>query len=290
MRSILRITALPVMMLAAACGTGCSPDAPEPAEPGARELLSGGPMPLREAERVADNAVSVMATDEPLLRQRVKATILKLLAHPDPSVRVPAARELGILQTAAPGEALLLACEDPSAEVRVESAAAVGRCGTVDLALPLAASIDDESAAVRLNIARSLGRLRVPATVGPLVGVLLSDSAAAVRTEAARSLGAIGDSSGTAHLLKALGTDPSPRVRAAAAGSLGLTGDRAVLPHLAAALEDESPLVRYLAVGAIGTLGDRSSAAAVERLKTDPDATVRRAAEKIAERLQSAGE
>ncbi len=81
------------------------------------------------------------------------------LGHPDPEVRVAAARALGRLRAAASADALLAALADDAWPVRAQSAWALGRLGDERAVMPLTARLADRAWWVRRHAAYALAQL-----------------------------------------------------------------------------------------------------------------------------------
>ncbi len=85
--------------------------------------------------------------------------IARRLGHPDPEVRVAAARALGRLRATFAADALLVALEDDTWPVRAQAAWALGRLGDERAVLPLAARLSDRAWWVRRHAAYALALL-----------------------------------------------------------------------------------------------------------------------------------
>jgi HEAT repeat protein len=137
---------------------------------------------------------------------------------------------------------------------------------------------DDRDRVIRpLSVFGSAAREAVPG----LIEIVKSPLPPATRWNAIRTLGKIGPDAkaATPTLIEAL-SDSDEFVREHAAETLGDIRATDSVPHLVKALVDPSARVRRDAVRSLGQFGAAaaSSASAIEKLFTDPDANVRNAA------------
>lgn len=109
----------------------------------------------------------------------------------------------------------LIASPEPT--TRLAAAKALGACGP-DAAAPLIGALPASTGSLRVEIARSLGRCGHPDAVAALAPLAADDPAARTVVDA---LGALGYETARAPLLHALAAAEDPKVSAAAAKALG---------------------------------------------------------------------
>ena len=256
-------------------------------------------------------------------RRAAAGLLLRALADPKPTVRAAAAAALGAVGDSSAAEALAECLKDPSPMVRAASAGALGAIGgrestgLVATSQPadgaggppasarsgaIAALLKDPDASVRREAAKALGLLRDANAVDPLGRAATGDSDIQTRTAAAAALGRIAALARVAatetppdanacitYLVQSL-SDDAPLVRHAAAGALGAIGDRRATSALIARLKDRHPAVRAAAAFALGRIADPASAAALQdSIRTDPDESVREAAQEALRGIRPQG-
>jgi HEAT repeat protein len=266
-----------VIALLAGLLVGCE-EQPAAGQASLTPAQATGPMPLPDAERMAEEAVAKLPPgQEADLQQAFRQAVIELLAHGDPLARAEAARQLGEFRRSAALEALYLAAGDgePSRAVRVAAIEAIGWVRDPSFAVAVANRLSDPAVDVRIAAAATLGRLGNRQVLEPLVTAMANDPDPRVRAAAANAIGWLRAPASVEPLSRAL-DDPAASVRAAAASGLGLIGnDRAVEPLLGV-LDDRDSLVRYQAVGALMVLDDPRARPALQALsQNDPDPLVR---------------
>jgi HEAT repeat protein len=250
--------------------------------------------------------------------------VLAALAASKQSVRSRAARELGERGTAAKAAVPALAVAwftDSCTDVQVEAVRALARIGPASVP-ELLKGMAHESRTVRLQAIQALTRLGPDAKPAvPALRTALQDPSAEVRGLAALALGAIGLSAADAApaLVKLLGDQAPVRakasvalaqlgpggvpaladglkatrhtIRAGCAQVLALLGADAApaLSALSTALADSDAKVRTLVAVALGEQDGRAANAVpgLVRVLTDPEASVRAAAEQALLRVGS---
>jgi HEAT repeat protein len=140
------------------------------------------------------------------------AALEKLLADPDPAVRITAIQ--GIKRMPAPVAALCKAVQDWDKNVRVAAVEALGQLRDSEAVPIIAACLQDESWSVRCAAAIALGQMGERSSI-PLLVQSLKDSDADVRVAVSEALGAIGDVEAIEPLVMAQ-LDPETSVRQAA--------------------------------------------------------------------------
>jgi HEAT repeat protein len=138
----------------------------------------------------------------------------------------------------------------------------------------------------RMSICEAIGRCRLKSAMPEVVRLLKSDqfmvranAAAAIRDAGAKEN--VGD-------VRALVADPHPVVRSVAAHALGRLGVKEAASDLVALLGDSSADVQWWAVRSLGELGATDALDAIERLRDDPNESVRRVAGETAAALRKA--
>ena len=202
--------------------------------------------------------------------------VARLLADPDPDVRLAAADALE--RFAAPGCALRLV-------EAFEAGTLQGHRVVERIAHPWAVGALIEARGRLSPDSRALlWRACGMAAFRPSVGLLeeaLADGEDEERISAARALGGLGATAAHGRLVAAL-ADPVWQVRAQAAAALGRGGDSRAIAPLTEAMSDRAWWVRANAAGALAALGEEGRAA-LERVRAGPD---RYAAERAAEALE----
>lgn len=231
------------------------------------------PDPTRRAA-TADELVAAGPDAGPVL--------IRLLADPEPEVRL-AAIDLTV-RTKTVADSLAPLVRDPDPLVRVAACRAAGEL-TLPAALPVLAEALPLPDAARALRKYGLGaRAAVPRLIE-----CLDDPNPEVRREAAKTLGKAGEVSAVEPLIRKF-TDPDPVVREWAAEACGEFGPRAVaaVPGLTRLLTDEAVKVRRDAVRSLGQIGPPAAgaAAAIEKLVFDPEEIVRKAAAEALKRVR----
>lgn len=200
------------------------------------------------------------------------ATLRTALADVSSSVRVEAARSLGLIGPAAVGATpdLVEMLLDADETVRCRAAEALGRLGGAAEVAPLVELLADASPAIKEAAARALGSLGTQAAEAvPVLVTLLQDREEAVRTAVADAVASIGtmNEEATATLVGGLASEDTV-VRAQAAEALGAIGTIAIdaAPALVDALTDRSDRVRGKAAEALGQIGEGAADVAVPSL------------------------
>lgn len=129
------------------------------------------PAPAARQEAIAYLSELLAHSPAPLIQQQVVALLGKLLADPDERVRRDAVTALGVIDTAAAGEALRAALSDPSFQVRRQACAQLGRAALAELGPGLDSpdALLVESATFLLAVELPRARRLVPVLVEQLV-------------------------------------------------------------------------------------------------------------------------
>lgn len=214
---------------------------------------------------------------------RNDTVLLDALRDKNDTLRVSAARVLGMAGDTAAVPPLLRALNDPNKEVRRAAAVSLGDLKDLRALPGLGAALKDSWWFVRSEAASALGKLRDPRAIDPLFAALHDDdttvrrSAESALTTIAKS-GSGPDGSSTladaAPFLKALG-DSDPAVVHAAAFSLVAARNTAATPVLLGYLASPEPLVRQQGLRGLRYLLDPAALPAVRKALDDPEVPVR---------------
>lgn len=217
-----------------------------------------------------------------------EARVARLIADPDPDVRLAACSALAAWATPAAAAALISALGrvDLPAERIVEKLGGVWAAPTVHAALRETMRRDTrESGSAqdhpnRVQLIRALELVRLEEAQPELL-TLLAEGDLEEQIGAARALGSAGSRGAVAPLIAALGSNSWP-LRAQAARALGRLGAVEAIPHLAARLSDPAWWVRKQAGRALVTLGPAGGYRLLERALHHEDRYARdRAAEEL---------
>jgi hypothetical protein len=141
---------------------------------------------------------------------------------------------------------------------------------------------DPKQRAAHLREVRQLirqARQKQPGAVNSLIALLSSDPDPTIRRTAASALGSIGGPEAVAALTTAL-NDQEASVRVSALTALGRRREESAVPSLAqVAARDSEASVRRAAVWALSSLRSDEARRAIEGAASDPDSSVRRAAQ-----------
>ena len=200
--------------------------------------------------------------------------VLAALESDDSRTRAAAARQLGLARQQGTSNELLASLDDPEPAVRLAAAEALGRINDPAVIPGLLVAMEHPSDPIRLGAAQALGMMGVEAAVEPLRAMFLRGEGLEVSV-AGEALGHIGGPAATDALLTAL-ADPVPTARwHVAMAALETMGEPAVGP-LVTMLDSQEAHARRNAAQALGWIGSPSATAAlVEALEKDRDATVR---------------
>jgi HEAT repeat protein len=184
----------------------------------------------------------------------------RLLADPDPDVRVVAARSLGSIGDPASATALLNSLVGPRPVPPQLVAHALMRLGP-DAQSYVQAGLDHPEELVRATAVEVLGLVGAIASAGRIEQALRDDRSLEVQVRAARSLGKLGTRTGLGPLLEAVAPGRAPTLRAIATRALGNLGSGAAVPILVELLADPQYAVAHRAAYALLRLGREGHAA-----------------------------
>ncbi len=213
--------------------------------------------------------------------------LIKALQSEDRKVRFNAAVELNKRSPAAEEaiRALIRATKDDERVVSNAAIAALAAIGSPALPSLIRALADDEDPRVRTGVAAAIAGvdrsgLDAKLIVPPLLKAV-NDPDPRVRTQAICTLGTLQETACITLLIQKLKTDSNADVRRAAAVVLGDFGSasKGAIPALVQAVNDPDPRVRTQAICTLGILQETAcTTLLIQKLKTDNDADVRRAA------------
>lgn len=164
-------------------------------------------------------------------------------------------------------------------EAKRDAAMALGASGDATVVPVLVGALDDRSEIVRATAAGQLGQLGSADAVGALVDRLSRDKRPFVRKTAAYALGEIGDNSASEALVARLSKEKDKEARAALATALGAIGGDRAAAALAGLLREKDPFLRREAARGLGAIRSVAAVSALlDRLASDGEAEVRRAA------------
>ena len=186
-------------------------------------------------------------------------------------------------------ERLITLLGDGDVKIRLTAAEALGKIGNGQAGRFLLPVLHDPDPRVREMAARSVGVLSVAgkeAEAGLIA--LLEDPNDGVRHAAAQALGGREETPELTGALARLLLDSDPSVRRAASHVFFLAQGRGPVQVLSESATDNDPTVRQWAIAALAETGDdRAMSVILERLRHDPDVSVRAEA---AYRLQYVGD
>jgi HEAT repeat protein len=174
---------------------------------------------------------------------------------------------------------LLAGLRSDNANVRAVCAARLHIRRSPEVVTALIEALGDTYYLTRMRAINSLGYLGDPEAIEP-VREQCCDANASIRGAAVAALGRLGDDESLPLLLRAL-TDPTADVRKNAALGitfLNVTGNDQAASALIEAVGDAYPEVRAQATFALGEVGNLAAIAELERLVSDPELDVARAA------------
>lgn len=181
-----------------------------------------------------------------------------LLADPNPWIRESAVKIAGYFAFRECLESLLALTRDPEARVRRAALEHLPYLDDLRSFSILIAALRQEVPEVRVVAARALGELGEQEALPDLVAAL-NDEEPWVRYQAARSIGKLAgkvmkNDPLIDRLTKVAQSDPDLPVRAAATEALGRVGGETVIPILAGVVERDTGDVARAAIQALGTL------------------------------------
>jgi hypothetical protein len=238
------------------------------------------------AVHVEGGLVSVDVRDEPLadvLRAIAQQAGVELEVHSGGDDRVTDSfddvRVGESIQRLARGHDVILvfgAASDGTARQRLVAA------HVYEASAPATVPADPKQRAAHLREVRQLirqARQKQPGAVNSLIALLSSDPDPTIRRTAASALGSIGGPEAVAALTTAL-NDQEASVRVSALTALGRRREESAVPSLAqVAARDSEASVRRAAVWALSSLRSDEARRAIEGAASDPDSSVRRAAQ-----------
>lgn len=178
---------------------------------------------------------------------------------------------------------------EPAPEMRAALAEALPRTGGDWVDGAIARLVGEPDATVRRVLVSIMPKAQSH-VAGAAIAQALTDTAAEVRAEAALAAGSmpprLARETGLLDGLRARLQDADGHTRAGAARSLGVLGAIESFATIEPLLGDDDPTVRLQALRALGRLdADRAAnLPALQRLSTDPDPKVARAASRIVDR------
>lgn len=218
-----------------------------------------------------------------LRRLPVDATALARVIADDPAAyrRAWAAWTAGEHRTAAVGDALLGALEDPDAKVRLRSVAALAVIGDPRAADPIMKIVvHDPDPSTRQRAEQALAVLTRPREeappIDPIVTALQSNDvyqrlSAVKELEEKRP-----DRRAVGPVLELLEKERDLEVRKHAISALASMKDEIAVPKLIAIAKEDNPEVRLFAIAALALLDDSRAVEPLAALTRDPNFSVRR--------------
>jgi len=270
---------------------GFEKGSPPPEEIASRSLPASGPPPPTHPRFVdpvdATSAEELAAVAVALARLKADpstALAQQLAGDPDDRLRASATEALGILGGEGARAALTALAQDRAPAVRRTAVAALARQGApaVPVLVRALPAPDPSPEEWKEMVARALGDTGAPEAIPPLAGLLEGEAAAA----AAVALGRLGTREAVSPLVALL--ERRQRLgRVEAIEALAGYGGPEVGKALAAELTSDRPEVRVAAARALGRLHYEPASAALEALRADYYADVRRSAVEALARLPS---
>ena len=264
----------------------------------------------------SDQAVCVAAIEvlSEINTPKLNEPLVALLRHSDHKLRVAAIEAAVRMQLQEAAQTMAGMLKDRNWDVRTAAAVGLGKMGNRLATESLVAAIKDSDADVRQAAITSLGQIRDPAAIRPLVAMLV-DADSNVRhaagsalpsidpkwqqTEGARQMApelrAACDSSDPSirflavTVLQKMGESSIPQIVSKTPTAMAEAGykQRMMFSVFTELLGDADRDLRLAAVQVLGRLGDARALESLKPALADADESVRRAAAKSIERLQT---
>ncbi|MBI2833040.1 MAG: HEAT repeat domain-containing protein [Acidobacteria bacterium] len=251
----------------------------------------------------------------PPLSPTITDRLVESLSHPDPPIRLAAARVLGRLRVEDGGDALVYAMNDPIPEVKGSAMWALGQIGAPQAVQALTEQFTYFNRGLQAATALDALAHIADSSSLPLFQARIADKDPEMRRLAIEGLGRVGNVSQAGPIEAALATEKSPHVRLAIAFALQKLG-RGYLDRLVAALAEErsrdqartylvelgpavvaqlqahlanpDPEVRLGVADALGLIGSLSALQALEPARKDQERRVADAATRAVLRIHVA--
>jgi HEAT repeat protein len=229
------------------------------ARPAAANFDWAGHIELEAEGLSSDDAVKRLEAVSDLSNYDIALTqayLTRALGDSDDSVKIKAAKTLGLAGAVAAIPTMIEWLTDPDPKLKLAAADVLGDLGGPEATSALTRSLGDSDPTMRVHAVRALGaigRRGNPAVVISLIP-RLEDDKADVRIATITQLEELGDRRAVIPLVARF-SDTAPEARRTAVRAVGKLGDPSAVPALARLMNDPSDDVRTTAVSSLGLLG-----------------------------------